>query len=129
MNLNQMISRKRVLAGAGLALAAFLFSGTWALAGNVGAGSTRAATTTPGVVSTIPPEPPPIFRSPAPTPTPVATPTPAAAPAGTGAVEAATATAHGAVLADTGTPMFYLVLGVILLLVGVWIYRARRRIA
>ena len=51
------------------------------------------------------------------------------APAGgaVGAVEGAVATAQGAVLAETGTPLFYLVLGLFLVVIGAGVYLARRR--
>ena len=44
-----------------------------------------------------------------------------------GAVEAAVAAAQGAVLAETGTPLLYLVLGVLLVAIGVGVHLARRR--
>ena len=44
-----------------------------------------------------------------------------------GTVEAAIATAQGAVLAETGTPLFYLVLGLFLVAIGAGVYLARRR--
>jgi LPXTG-motif cell wall-anchored protein len=122
-----MISRKRILAS-GVAVALFLFSGTWAMAGNSSTTSNRTA----GVVSqaaavspTIHPEPPP-FRV-RPTPTPAAAPMPSPDPTFTGGVLAAVASSNGAVLADTGTPIFYLVLGIALLLMGAGLYLARRR--
>jgi hypothetical protein len=44
-----------------------------------------------------------------------------------GALEGAVATAQGAVLAETGTPLFYLVLGLFLVVIGAGVYLARRR--
>ncbi len=44
-----------------------------------------------------------------------------------GAVEGALAAAQGAVLAETGTPLFYLVLGLFLVVIGAGVYLARRR--
>ena len=44
-----------------------------------------------------------------------------------GAIEGAVATAQGAVLAETGTPLFYLVLGILLVAIGAGVYLARRR--